>query len=100
VAFAVDLVHPPREIHQQLVEAPFEKRTIADALPLLAHVVHPEARPRMHWWVDVRELPLVGGQLAVRMLKLLEQQHPEKLLGEIRIDERERDGVEREIPRR
>src|SRR3712207_7927780 len=36
-----------------------------------------------------RELPLVGRYLPVRVLELLEQQEPELLFGELRVDERQ-----------
>ena len=100
VPLAVDLVDPPREVDQQLVEAA-SRGTARSALPgaRLLDVVHAPARPGMHRRIEVGELPLVRRDLAVGVLELLEQQQPELLLRELRIDERERDAVKREIPR-
>ena len=63
------------------------------------HVVDPPHRPRVDRRVEIAELPLVRGELAARVLELLEQQQPELVLGELRVDQRERHALEREVPR-
>ena len=63
------------------------------------HVVDAPHRPRVDRRVEIAELPLVGGQLPAGVLELLEQQHPELILGELRVDERERHALKREVPR-
>ena len=55
-------------------------------------------RPGVHRRVDVAERPLVGRQLAVRVHVPLARQQHELLLGELGVDQRERDAVEREVP--
>ena len=64
------------------------------------HVVDAPDGPRVHRRIQVGELPLVGGDLAGRVLELLEQQQPELLLGELGIDQRQRRAVEGEVPGR
>ncbi|NBW88663.1 MAG: hypothetical protein EBR51_01905, partial [Gammaproteobacteria bacterium] len=100
VAAAVDLVHPPGEVDQKFVEATLEEGAIRRTRTDTVHVVHAPDRPRVHGRVQIREFPLVSRNLSVRVLELLEQHEPQLFLGEIRIDDRDRDGVEREVPGR
>ena len=100
VAVAIDFVHPAREIQQQLVVAPLQPGPIFAAMQAFLHVVDPPDSPGMHGRIQVAELPLVGGQLAAGMLELLEEQKPELVLRELRVDQRERDALEGEIPGR
>ncbi len=100
VALAVDLVDPPGEVDQQLVEAALEERAIGLARADAVHVVDTPDRPRMHRRIEVGELPLVRRDLPVRVLELLEQHEPELLLREIRVDQRNGDGVKGEVPGR
>src|SRR2546428_10181849 len=99
VAFAVHLVNPPREIDQQFMKTLFEKFAVSFARANSIHVVNTPYCPRMNRWIQIGELPLVSGNLAVRMLKLLKQQEPQLLLRELRIDQRERHAMKRQIPR-
>ena len=97
VALAVDLVHPPREIQHQLVEALLEKIAIgavADAI----HVVDAPDRPRMDRRIEIREFPLICRDLSVGVLELLEQHQPQLFLREMRVDQRQHDCVKREVP--
>ena len=86
VAVAVDFIDPVREVDQELVEAALEPLTVGVAVADPIHVVNPPHRPRVDRRVEVAELPLVGGQLPAGVLKLLEQQQPELILGELRVD--------------
>ena len=54
----------------------------------------------MHRRVDVTEFPFVGGQLAVRVHRPFPAHQHQLFLGEIRVDMRQRDRVERQIPGR
>ena len=99
VALAVHLVDPPREVHQQLVEAALEEIAVRFAAADAVHVVNAPHGPRVDGRVHVAELPLVGGNLAIRMLELLEEEEQELLLGELRVHEREGHGLERQVPR-
>ena len=67
---------------------------------LLLDLVDAQRRPGVHRRVDVAERPLVGGELAVRVHVPLAQQQEQLLLGEVGVDQRERDAVEGEVPRR
>ena len=100
VAAAVDFVHPPCEVEQQFVKAALEEFAIAFSAADAVHVVDAPDRPRLDRRIEIGELPLVCGDLPVRMLELLEEHQPELFLRVVRIDEREHDRVEREIPRR
>ncbi len=93
-------VHPPREIDQQLLERALEERAVAPAVDLPLDLVDADRGPRVHRRVHVAERPLVGGDLPVRMHVPLAHQQQQLVLGEIRVDHRERDDVERRVPRR
>ena len=98
VAGEVLAVHPPREVEQQLVEDLLqEDRVGASAVPLLDLVDSPR-RPGVHRRVDVAELPLVGGDLPVRVHVPLAEQQLQLALGEVGVDERQGHAVKRQIP--
>ena len=67
---------------------------------LLLDAVDVQGRPGDHRGVDIAEVPLVGRDLAVRVEVAFVQDQLQLLLGEGRIDHRERDRVEREVPGR
>ena len=54
----------------------------------------------MHRRIDIAEFPLVGRQLSIGRFVPFPQEERELLFCEIRIDQRERDGVERQVPGR
>ena len=64
------------------------------------HLVDAPARPRVHRRIHVAERELVRRDLPVRVHVPLAQEQHELLLGELGIDARERNHVEREVPRR
>ena len=66
---------------------------------LLVDLVDAPRGPRVDGRVHVRELPLVRGELPVRVHVPLAQEEDELALGEVRVHERERDRVEGEVPR-
>ena len=99
LALGVLAVDPPGEVQEQLVEDALEELAVALARPLLVDLVDAPGRPRVHGRVHVAEGPLVGRQLPVRVHVPLAQQQHELLLGEVGVDEGERDAVEREVPR-
>ena len=68
------------------------------AVALLLDLVDAPRRPRVDRRVDVTEGPLVGRKLAVRVHVPFAQQQHQLRLREVRIDERQRHAVEREIP--
>ena len=103
VALAVDLVDPTGEVDEQLVEAALEPIPVTTPAAVIAeaiHVVNPPHCPGVNGRIEIAELPLVGGQLAVGVLKLLEEQEPELVLGECGVDQREGDALECQVPGR
>ena len=60
---------------------------------------HLQRGPGVHRRVDVAEVPLVGGQRPTRVLEPLPAQQHELVLRERGVDVRERDAVERQVPR-
>ena len=62
-------------------------------------LVDAPGRPGVDGRVDVAEGPFVGGQLAVRVHVPLARQLRQLQLGELGIDQRQRDAVEGEVPR-
>ncbi len=93
-------VHPPREVQHQLVEDALEKAAIAPPRHAPLDLIDALARPRVDGWVHVTEGPLVRGELPVRVHVPLAREQGELLLGELGVEERDGDGVKREIPRR
>ena len=99
--FGVLAVHPPGEVQQQLVEDALEERAIARSRAASSRSGRrASAAQACTGGFTSPKRPLVGGQLAVRMHVPLAQQQHELLLGELRVDERQRHAVECEIPRR
>ena len=77
-------------------------RNSRSALPrdALVDLVDAPGGPGVHGRVHVAERPLVGGDLPVRVHVPLAQEERELILRELRIDEREHDRVEGQVPRR
>ena len=98
VALAIHLVHPPGEVDQQFVETFFEEFAVGVAGAVALDLVNPPDRPGMHRRIEIRELPFVGGDLAVDVLKLLEQEKPKIIRGEAGIDERHGGALKRQVP--
>ena len=74
VALAVDLVDPPGEVDQQLVEALLQPGAVGLARADAVHVVDAPDGPGVDRRVEVGELPLISGDLSVGVLELLEKQ--------------------------
>ena len=93
-----------RLTHQVKLSSSFWKtraRNWRSRWPALAgHLVDAPCRPRVHRRIHVRQLPLVRGQLTVRVHVPLAQEQHELLLGEVGIEPRERNHVKRQVPRR
>ena len=87
-------VHPPREVHQQLVEHLAEEVDVAAAVD----DEHLERGPGLDGRVDVAEVPFVGGQRPVRMLEPFPAEQDQLVLGERRVDMGQRHAVEGQIP--
>ena len=52
----------------------------------------------MHGWIHIAEVPLVGRDLAVGVDVPLREHQVELLLGEVDVDRREGDRMERQVP--
>ena len=63
------------------------------------HLEDTPRRPRVHGRIHVAERPLVSGQLAVRVHEPFAREQVELTLGELGINERNRDAMKRQIPR-
>ena len=94
VALDVLAVDPPVEVEQQLVQHPRQEVEVVVA----GDLVHPQRRPRLDRRVDVGEVPLVGGQLAVGVHVPLAAEQDELGLGELGVDVGQRDAVEGQVP--
>ncbi len=97
--FGILPVHPPGEGDEQLVERRFEKSAVAPAGLFFFDLVNAPRGPTHDRRIHVAEVPFVGGDLAVGMLIPFAQDDIELALGEERIDQRERDAMERQVPR-
>src|SRR5262249_11901017 len=99
VALSILAIHPPGELQAQLVQDALEEGEVALIAPLLSIDLEDAQRaPGMHWLIDVAERPFVGRYLAIRVHVPLPRQQHELLFGELRVDQRQRDRVEGEIP--
>ena len=94
VAFAVNLVDPPREVYEQLVETLFEEQAVGLAVGDAIHVVDAPHSPGVDGRVEIGEFPLVSRNLPVRVLKLFEEEQPQLLFRKLRINQGERHAVE------
>ena len=92
-------VHPPVEVELQAVKRARQELDVL-ASQVLLDLEEVEGGPGMDGRVHVAEVPLVGRDLPVRVEIQAAQQQQELLLGEVEIDERERNGVERQVPGR
>src|SRR5262249_15412112 len=89
-------VDPPREIEQQLLERTRQEMPIAATLG--ANLVHAPAGPSVYRRVDVREVIVGGGQLAVGVQVPLAQEQQQLLPGKLGIDAPEDQHVEGQVP--
>ena len=90
-------VDPPVEVQHQRLERPFQEAHVGAAERPL-HLVEVQRGPGVHRRIHVAEVPLVGRYLAVGMEVQAPQHQQELLFGEIEIDQRQRERVEREVP--
>ena len=90
-------VHPPVEVEHQAVERALQELDVL-APEVALHLVEEEGGPGVDGRVHVAEVPLVGRDLPVRVGVEAAQHQQELLLGEVEVDERERDRVERQVP--
>ena len=93
------LIHPPGEVHQQLVEDSRQEGAVTLAVLLLIDLIHTPRRPRMDRRVHIAEGKLIGRDLPIGMHEPLTQQQLQLMLGKLRIDLRIRHHVEGQIPR-
>ena len=92
-------VDPPREVQQQPVNDSL-RNSMSTSPVWDSDAVEEERGERVHRRVDVAEVPLVGRHLAARVQVQLGEHQLELALREVGVDHRQRDAVEREVPRR
>jgi hypothetical protein len=93
-------VDPPREVGQQPVEHHLEELDVTLAADLGLALVDVQRCPGGDRGIHVREVPLIRGDLTVRVHVARAQQQLDLFLGEIDVDERQRRAVERQVPGR
>ncbi len=91
-------VHPPREIQYQLMEDTLQKVRVAFSRAFLVDLVNAPRRPRMHRRIHVSHGPLVSGNLSVGMQVPFAQDQCQLVLSKIRIHQRQRNAVKRQVP--
>src|SRR5206468_2478784 len=67
VASRILAIDPPGEVDHQLVENALEELAILASVIFRLDLIHAKRSPCMDRWIDVAEIPLVGGNLAVRV---------------------------------
>ena len=92
-------VDPPGEVRQQPLEHPGQELAVAFASDLGLALVDEQRGPGGHRRVDVAEVPLVRGDLPVRVEVVGAEQELDLLLREVDVDQRQRRAVEGEVPR-
>src|SRR5262249_32638252 len=98
VAEGVFSVHPPGEIHEQLVKHALQEETIAFAAEgFLDHVDQPGGLA-VDGRVDVAEVPLIGRNLAAGMEIQLVGHEPELVLREVEVDASQDYAMKRQVP--
>ena len=95
VALAVHLVDPPGEVDDQLLEDAGKEVDVTCAIDL----EDPDRGPGVHRWVDVVEVPFVRRERAVGVHVPLAEHEQQLVFRVLRVDVREDDGVEGEVPR-
>ena len=80
------------------MENSLEERTVTFAALLPLNLVDTPGRPRDNGRINIAKIPLVCGDLAVRMLIPLAHDEIELALREIWIDQRKRDAMKGEVP--
>ncbi len=98
VAVGVLAVHPPGEVEQQLVEDLLQEVDVMPPTSSGVSLVNAPRRPGVDRRVDVSQGPLVGGELAAGVHVPLPSHELEVLLGEVGIDQGQRQAVERQVP--
>src|SRR5215470_13132470 len=81
------------------MERPLQKPDVLTAEVAL-YLVEENRGPGVYGRIDVAEVPLVRRNLPVRVSVEAPQHQQELVLGEIEVDERQRERMEREIPGR
>ena len=97
-AVGVLAVHPPGEIQQQLLKDAFQKVAVALAR-FAGNLIDPPRGPGVHRRAHIVERKFIRGDLAVGMHVPFAQKEEDLFLGEPAVDARERNHVERQVPR-
>ena len=98
VALGIFAVHPPGERDQHFVEDGFQKRAIAFTGLFSLDLINAPRRPGQHRRIDIAEVPFVGGNLPIWMLVPFAHDDIELHLGELGIDQGQRNTMKSEVP--
>ena len=98
-ALRILAVHPPVEVEHQALERALQERDVL-ATEVALDLVEEERGPRVDRRIHVAEVPFVGRDLSVRVAVEAAQHQQELILGEIEVDERERERCGTPGPRR
>src|SRR5215831_5761798 len=90
-------VYPPGEIEQQALEALFQKLDVGPAR-LILNLVQEQRSPGMDRRINVAKVPLVRRNLSIGMQVEIMQHQKLLLFGEIEINQRQGEGMKRQIP--
>ena len=92
-------IYPPGEVEQHLVENAFQECVVGHAGVRTLDIKHGPRRHREHGRIHVAKIPFVRWELAVRVHVPLAQHQNDLILGELRIDVRERRAMKAQVPR-
>ena len=91
-------VDPPSEVDEEFEEAAFEEGAVS-FIAARGDFVDPPTGPCVDGWIDVVEVPLVGGEFSGRVHVPFAEEQFELAFGEVGIDFRHGQHVEGEVPR-
>src|ERR1700736_6462054 len=99
ISLGVLAVYPPGERDEHFVENRFQKCAVAFSGLLALDLINAPRRPCQHRRINVVKIPFVGWNFPVRMLVPFAHDEIELCLGELDIDEREREAMKGQVPR-
>ena len=97
-AFGIFPIHPPGKGKEQLVKDCFQKSAVTFTGLLALDLEDTPGRPPDHGWINIAEVPFVGGKLAVWMLIPFAHNDIELAFGKMRIDQGEGNTMKGEVP--
>ena len=96
--FGIFPIHPPGKGKEQFVKDCFQKCAVAFTGLFSLDLEDAPGRPPDHGWINIAEVPFVGGKLAVGMLIPFAHDGIELAFGKVRIDQGEGNTMKGEVP--